>query len=182
MSADHRSRHLSCDAPRDHLDNRIPVAPGTKAPRLGMHGIRAVCVLDGGEQFLQVSIEQTKLLREFHIVCCEIADRVQVEGSAPVPAVQETVLAWRRLLARGRRMSLQEEIGLFGELLTLIGLAAPRRGCLLLYPTMEPDQNELVMAFALVPPSSAISPDRRLVAFRAKDSSRAASAIVAAPA
>ncbi|MFI6581741.1 Z1 domain-containing protein [Embleya sp. NPDC050493] len=62
------------------------------------------------------------------------------------------------------------------------GLVAPRRGCLLIYPTMEPDRNELVMAFALVPPSSAVSPDRRLVAFRAKDSSRAASAIVAAPA
>ncbi|MGC0417592.1 Z1 domain-containing protein [Embleya sp. AB8] len=62
------------------------------------------------------------------------------------------------------------------------GLAAPRRGCLLIYPTMEPDRNELVMAFALVPPSTATSPDRRLVAFRAKDSSRGTAAIVAAPA
>ncbi|WP_406299238.1 Z1 domain-containing protein [Embleya sp. NBC_00888] len=62
------------------------------------------------------------------------------------------------------------------------GLAAPRRGCLLMYPTMEPDQNELVMAFALVPPSTAISADRRLVAFRARDSSRAAAAIVTTPA
>ncbi|MYS78756.1 PD-(D/E)XK motif protein [Embleya scabrispora] len=153
MSADHRSRHLSCDALRDHLDNRmpmlipvegdpplywhleagglrpalrIPVPPGTKAPRLGMQGIRAVCVLDGGEQFLHVFIEQTKLLREFHIVCCEIADRIQMEGVAPVAAVQTTVMAWRKLLARGRQMSLEEEIGLFGELLTLIGLAAAR--------------------------------------------------------
>ncbi|MFI6581742.1 PD-(D/E)XK motif protein [Embleya sp. NPDC050493] len=153
MSSDRRSRHLSCDALRDHLDNRmpmlipvegdpplywhleagglrpalrIPVPPGTKAPRLGTQGIRAVCVLDGGEQFLQVFIEQTKLLREFHIVCCEIADRVQQDGVAPVAAVQTTVMAWRKLLARGRQMSLEEEIGLFGELLTLIGLATAR--------------------------------------------------------
>ncbi|MEU0934097.1 PD-(D/E)XK motif protein [Embleya sp. NPDC005971] len=153
MSADRRSRHLSCDALRDHLDNRmpmlipvegdpplfwhleaggqrpalrIPVEPGTKAPRLGMQGIRAVCVLDGGQQFLHVFIERVDLLREFHIVCCEIADRIQQEDTAPVVAVQTTVLAWRRLLARGRRMSLEEEIGLFGELLTLIGLAAVR--------------------------------------------------------
>lgn len=151
--ANGRSRHLGCEALRDHLDNgapmlipvegdpplywhleaggrrpalRIPVPAGTKAPRLGMQGVRAVCVLDGGEQFLHVYTEQTQLLREFHIVCCEIADRVQLEGAAPVSAVQSTVLAWRKLLARGRRMSPEAEIGLFGELLTLIGLADAR--------------------------------------------------------
>ncbi|MYW01551.1 endonuclease [Streptomyces sp. SID3343] len=61
-------------------------------------------------------------------------------------------------------------------------LAGPRRGCLLIYPTMEPDRNDLVMAFALVPPSAAVSPDRRLVAFRAKDSSRTTTAIIDATA
>ncbi|MGC0417593.1 PD-(D/E)XK motif protein [Embleya sp. AB8] len=153
MSSDQRTRHLSCDALRDHLDNRmpmlipiegdpplywhleaggrrpalrIPVPAGTKAPRLGMQGVRAVCVLDGGDRFLQVFTEQTALLREFHIVCCEIADRIQMEGTAPLVAVQTTVLAWRKLLARGRRMSLEAEVGLFGELLTLIGLASAR--------------------------------------------------------
>ncbi|MGW9205886.1 PD-(D/E)XK motif protein [Embleya sp. NPDC055664] len=151
--ADGRSRHLGCEALRDHLDNgapmlipvegdpplywhleaggrrpalRIPVPAGTKAPRLGMQGVRAVCVLDGGEQFLHVYTEQTDLLREFHIVCCEIADRVQLEGTAPVVAVHTTVMAWRKLLARRRRMPLEAEVGLFGELLTLIGLAAAR--------------------------------------------------------
>ncbi|MGW1995954.1 PD-(D/E)XK motif protein [Embleya sp. NPDC001921] len=153
MSTGHRSRHLSCEALRDHLDSRmpmvipidgdpplfwrleagglrpalrIPVAHGSKPPRLGMQGIRAVCVLDGGEQFLQVFIERVDLLREFHIVCCEIANRIQEEGTAPVVAVQTTVLAWRRLLAPGRRMPLEAEIGLFGELLTLVGLSAAR--------------------------------------------------------
>ncbi|MFE3197639.1 Z1 domain-containing protein [Embleya sp. NPDC059237] len=62
------------------------------------------------------------------------------------------------------------------------GLAGPRRGCVLVYPTMEPEKSDLVMAFALVPPVTAVGRDRRLVAFRAKDSSRGAAAIVAAPA
>ncbi|MGW9513555.1 Z1 domain-containing protein, partial [Embleya sp. NPDC055610] len=61
------------------------------------------------------------------------------------------------------------------------GLAAPRRGCLVLYPTMTDESSDLVMAFALVPPVTAVGRDRRLVAFRAKDSSRGAAAIVAAP-
>ncbi|MYW01552.1 PD-(D/E)XK motif protein [Streptomyces sp. SID3343] len=154
MTPDPRSRHLSCDALRDHLDSglpmlipvdgdpllywhleaggqrpalRIPVPTGTKAPRLGMQDVRAVCVLDGGAQFLHVFTEQADRLREFHIMCCEIADRIQlVPKAAPVPAVQSTVLAWRKLLARKRRMPMEQEVGLFGELLTLVGLAAGR--------------------------------------------------------
>lgn len=61
---------------------------------------------------------------------------------------------------------------------TADALAAPRRGCVLFYPAMEPEDSEPVMAFALVPPATAFSRDRRLVAFRARDSSRGALPVV----
>jgi len=150
---ENRSRHLSCAALRDHIDNgmpmlipidgdpllfwsleaegrrpslRVPVPHGTRTPRLDMHGVRAVGVLDGERQYLHVVAEQPTMLREFHIMCCEIADRVQSDSMAPVTAVVTTVAAWRRLLARKRPMSLADEIGLYGELLTLVALAAAR--------------------------------------------------------
>jgi putative PD-(D/E)XK family protein DUF4420 len=150
VTPDPRSRHLSCDALRDHLDNRLPmlipiegdpplfwhleaggrrptlriaVERGSRAPRLGAHHIRAVSVLDGDQQYLDIFSEQPAWLREFHIVCCEIADRVQEDRVPPGVAVLATVTAWRRLLARKQHMTLEDEVGLFGEMLTLIGLA-----------------------------------------------------------
>ncbi len=53
---------------------------------------------------------------------CAIADRIQLESRSPLDALDATLAIWSQLLARRKRLSDDQEIGLFGELLLLRAL------------------------------------------------------------
>jgi hypothetical protein len=62
--------------------------------------------------------------RDAYPVLCAIADRIQLDGVDFGPAVQEALDSFRELLSTRQRLSFEEEIGLFGELILLKNLLA----------------------------------------------------------
>jgi len=60
-----------------------------------------------------------EVLRDAYPVICSIADRIQLEGTPFDSAVSGSLAAFREVLAQHDRLSLEEELGLFGELVLL---------------------------------------------------------------
>jgi hypothetical protein len=70
----------------------------------------------GSRAVLEMSTSNTDLYREFYAFCCEVADRVQIDGQAVPEAFAETLRLWASLLRRKPIMSEEKQIGLMGEL------------------------------------------------------------------
>lgn len=66
------------------------------------------------------------LYQPFYALLLDIADRIQVDGRTSPQAVNESVRGWRRLLAGLSGLSIEEQIGLTGELWTLARIVASR--------------------------------------------------------
>ncbi|MGC4761397.1 PD-(D/E)XK motif protein [Micromonospora sp. DT46] len=73
--------------------------------------------------FLQVRVTDSRLFLDAYPVLCSIADRVQLQGLTFTAAVSDTLRSLGKLLARDEALPREHEIGLIGELLTLLGLS-----------------------------------------------------------
>jgi hypothetical protein len=76
-------------------------------------------VLVGGELALEISTGNHSLYKDFHALCCAIADRVQLKGQPLASAVGATLDSWAALIRRKALLSEKRQIGLLGELLFL---------------------------------------------------------------
>ncbi|MBB2944601.1 hypothetical protein FB565_004334 [Actinoplanes lutulentus] len=65
---------------------------------------------------------ETALFRIAYPVLCSMTDRVQIDRMPPAAALRETLAELTSLLREPESISMEREIGLFGELLTLLGL------------------------------------------------------------
>jgi len=72
-----------------------------------------------GTEMFEISTRAFQLFAEFYAVLEEIADRLQLKGASPTAAFGETLANWRALLRPTERMSDEQRLGLFGELLVL---------------------------------------------------------------
>nr|WP_237551584.1 PD-(D/E)XK motif protein [Streptomyces sp. SID8367] len=54
---------------------------------------------------------------------CSIADRIQLRGLSPEQALADTVCSLANLIQSSRSLEIEREVGLFGELIVLLGLA-----------------------------------------------------------
>jgi hypothetical protein len=78
----------------------------------------------GRSEMLEVSTANRLLFREFYGFCCTVADRVQLDGQPAAKAVAETLRAWAALIRQKSLLSLEQQVGLMGELLFLKRLAS----------------------------------------------------------
>ncbi|MEV6372541.1 PD-(D/E)XK motif protein [Micromonospora musae] len=109
---------------KSQLGLRIEVDPDTPAPVTGLDNIVARVADHEGQHYLEVVVVAEALFRDAYPVLCSMADRIQIEGMKPARALRETLAQLASLLRQPASISQEREIGLFGELLTLGGLAA----------------------------------------------------------
>jgi hypothetical protein len=81
--------------------------------------IESEFVVVGGLTYLQVSTRSENLFAEFYLVLEELADRIQIQSEIPLHALQATLANFRALLRPTNRMTDEQRIGLFGELVVL---------------------------------------------------------------
>jgi hypothetical protein len=72
-----------------------------------------------GLHMLEISTRASGLFAEFYAVLEEIADRMQLRAQTPGAAFGATLANWKALLRPTDRMSDEQRLGLFGELLIL---------------------------------------------------------------
>ena len=144
-------RHLTTAGLMEHWDNGVPVAipiAGTPALRLRIEPARSRLTLraplkpeveppvntlahvavevriEGDKRFLEISTTDERLVVDGHAMLMAVADRIQLDGIEPIVALEQTLVMWGSILAARVRLSLEREVGLFGELLVVQALLA----------------------------------------------------------
>ncbi|MFD2417303.1 PD-(D/E)XK motif protein [Amycolatopsis pigmentata] len=92
------------------------------SPETELDHLRVRTIHHDGTPKIEIAITEQALFIDGYPVLCAIADRVQLGGSRLASALSETVRFLGQLLHRTDGMSQDAEIGLFGELLFLLGL------------------------------------------------------------
>lgn len=77
-----------------------------------------------GVHYAEFTVRGNAVLLEAYPALCAVADRVQFDGASLNAAVTEVLAGYHELLRGLGRLSDEEEVGLFGELLVLGGLTA----------------------------------------------------------
>ncbi|RZT77198.1 putative PD-(D/E)XK family protein DUF4420 [Micromonospora violae] len=97
-----------------------PLADREGVPRLRLEHLSVrLSPRDPGQ--LQIVITEPALFVDAYPILCAIADRAQLDGKGFGVAVTETLRLLTRLMGHSRSISREHELGLCGELLTLIG-------------------------------------------------------------
>lgn len=118
--------YLRVDAREKRLSLRIPIPAKAEVPPNTLTHIEIVVKEDDGQYFLEITMTDERLLIDGYTMFCSISDRIQLDGAAPIDALEDTLTRWHSILAIRTRMSHQAEVGLFGELLVLEALLADR--------------------------------------------------------
>lgn len=139
------SRHLAWEVFESRIDKGVPSAePIEGSPPIQLiveeHGRRIAARLFSAERIsepsplaevairqigvgaktaIEISTGNHSLFPDFYALCCQIADRVQIDGQPVAKAVTSTLESWSALLKRKKILSEPEQIGLIGELLFL---------------------------------------------------------------
>jgi len=76
--------------------------------------------LVAGQRWLTLYTEEVSLSEDFFSFVCRIIDEIQIEKRSPLEAIEHVQRSWSELLSRHGRMSVEQEIGLVGELWFLL--------------------------------------------------------------
>jgi hypothetical protein len=113
---------IRIDKPSGRLTLRAPIKPGVETPVDNLAHIRTETLIDNGLTYLDISTTDPRLLIDGYAMLMAVADRIQHEAAEPVVALEETLEVWQAILRSRTRLSLEAEVGLFGELLLLRAL------------------------------------------------------------
>lgn len=94
---------------------------GRPAPALDLEYIHLNVVHIDGDRWYELSIEYTDHPHESYLLISDITDLLQQEGVTFEVAVVSAVATFEQMLAHSRSLSREKQIGLFGELLFLLG-------------------------------------------------------------
>ncbi|ADT97567.1 PD-(D/E)XK motif protein [Mycolicibacterium gilvum] len=94
---------------------------GRPAPALDLEYIHLNVVHIDGDRWYELSIEYADHPHESYLLISDITDLLQQEGVTFEAAVVSAVATFEQILAHSRSLSREKQIGLFGELLFLIG-------------------------------------------------------------
>lgn len=113
---------LRIDPPRGRLTLRAPIAPDIEVPTNTLAHVAVATTVDRGVRYVEISTTDARLMLDGYAMLMAIADRMQLDGLAPLVALEQTLVTWHSILATRVRMSPQAEVGLFGELLVVKAL------------------------------------------------------------
>lgn len=110
----------------DHAGSRIGLRVAAAAAEVpGPTMLAEVAVnktVEDGQHFVELSTSTRDIYREFYYFLISVSDLVQVQGKQPSEAVAEAMRAWQHLLKRPVLLTLEEQLGLLGELWFLVRL------------------------------------------------------------
>lgn len=115
---------LLIDRPRRRLTLRLPAPTIELLPANPLAHVDVQLTYLDNTRTLEISVTDEELLIDGHAMLSAIVDRVQLEEVDPASALTDTLARWRSVLALRARMSLTQEVGLFGELLVVERLLA----------------------------------------------------------
>lgn len=104
------------DAGAARLGMRTPIEPASPAPSSDIAAIEVTSIAYGKGTQLQVSTVSPELFREFYAFAMSVADKIQLEGLAPLAAISASLRAWRSLFAPVQVLAAEAQLGLIGEL------------------------------------------------------------------
>jgi hypothetical protein len=101
---------------------RVPVDSGAEVPPSTFTELAVEQTLVNGDPVLEISVDSSHLFTEFHRLGGLFTEELEREGQTPVDAFLAVVERWRELTAVRRLLSVDEQLGLFGELAVLEAL------------------------------------------------------------
>ncbi|GAA3118898.1 hypothetical protein GCM10010466_07230 [Planomonospora alba] len=114
---------LFIDPKRQEIGLRMQAAPDTTASETRLEHVRLRSVQRKAGRSLEVVVTDPRLFAEAYPVLCAVADRVQLQGLTLGIALDDTLRILGRLLERVETLSVEKELGLFGEILLFLGLS-----------------------------------------------------------
>ena len=97
------------------LSLRLPPM-NTSAPETGLRSVRLLNSAD----HLILTANDPPLFQAFYALILDISDRIQIMRTSVLEAVEDALRVWRRLLAGLGGLTHEEQVGLTGELWTLL--------------------------------------------------------------
>lgn len=101
---------------------RIASTSGAQPSSVDLEHVKTRVVRKGGDFYHEVVITRADLFVDAYPMLCFIADRIQLDGLSFDEAVGRTLRKMGQLLRREDMLTVEHEIGLFGELLVFLGL------------------------------------------------------------
>jgi hypothetical protein len=98
---------------------RVGLGANQALPSSPLGSVQIREVMLGGEATAEIRCVPGAVSKEFFYFLLAVADGMQLKGLSLPDAFDEAVRSWRGLLQGVSRMSDEQELGLFGELLTL---------------------------------------------------------------
>src|SRR4051794_12059824 len=91
--------NLRIDKPAGRLALRAEIPSDVSAPLTGLLNVEVNSVIENGVSFVEIATVGEKLLHDGYAMLMTVADRIQLEGSAPLAALEETLAQWESILA-----------------------------------------------------------------------------------
>lgn len=113
--------YISFDPSRPRLALRTPLGKQSIPDLSGYDRISAASVYWNDAQWCELRLDG-EVIKDAYPVFCSIADRIQLQSMSFGSAVVDALSSLRELLSGKGRLSHEQEIGLYGELLVLCSL------------------------------------------------------------
>ncbi len=137
-------------------ESRIQVSPAQRTITLlvevvgnvGGPDLKGLANLDysledvGGAMWHRLDVTYEDNLAEVYPVLCTIVDRIQLKGESFAQAVRSVLIGLSEILAGSGGLSFEKQIGLFGELVVLLSLAATDDAEIAVSAWRGPDREE----------------------------------------
>lgn len=95
---------------------RTPLPGEIAAPISPLGAVSVLLAWPEGARYLEVTTSHGQLFPEFYSFATTLADRIQLRGEAPVEAFISALNSWSELLQPVTMLSIERQLGLFGEL------------------------------------------------------------------
>ena len=111
------------DGKRGRLGMRVPAdgPPPTLPP---LENISFTDLLEDGQVWFELSVSAAANPTDVYAVLCGVLDRIQLEHQQFAQAVTGVLASLRHMLVMGERLTREQQVGLLGELLTLVSAVA----------------------------------------------------------
>ncbi|MFI6041394.1 PD-(D/E)XK motif protein [Nocardia sp. NPDC051321] len=103
---------------------RVAYSSSERPPDTRLENVSTRTTLKGDSTFLEVVIDDPSLFRDAYGPLCSMADRIQIEKMTVTAALRITLENLNALLREVPTMTVEREIALVGELLTVRGILA----------------------------------------------------------
>lgn len=115
---------LRIDSQQGRLTLSVPITGTIDPPVNKLRHVDASVVTRGSTRFLEISTTDPRLVIDGHAMLMAVADRIELGGVDPTSAFETTLDTWGSILATRTRLSHEQEVGLFGELLMVDAVLA----------------------------------------------------------